>query len=139
MKNHNSEEKKLIHKQHNLLYFTTRDEKDLSHLDVSRLGTNLVHQTTGGDLREEHSSDCDSRQDTGVPKYIYMSCKPGKIFSAGYFDFCYHCILHQRKQDEIGQKITQKFLKLYILIHLYLAILILLKIFIPINIMYISA
>lgn len=41
-----------------------------------------------------------------------MSCKPGKKFSAGYFDFCYHCILHQRKQGEIGQKINSKVLKI---------------------------
>ena len=99
---------KLIHKDHNLLYFVTREEKDLSHLDKVRLGNNLFSVANDEDLRcSNDAATCHGCQEEidFVPRYICISCKPGIVRDKEFNDYCYKCIEHLRKNDEKGKLI----------------------------------
>ena len=101
---------KLIHKEHNLLYFVTRNENDLSLIDKEKLGTNLFARSQDFELTDRHySTSCSGCKKTigSVPRYICLSCKPGIVLRNGYFDYCYHCFSHLRKGDEIGKEIEK--------------------------------
>ena len=96
-----------IHKEHNLLYFTSRDENDLSHLDQYKIGTNVFATASDSELRISHNAascnGCHGSFDS-VPRYVCISCRPGLRIFGGFCDFCYNCFLHLKKNDEQGKR-----------------------------------
>ena len=100
---------KYIHKQHNLLYITTTEQKYLTNLSKGRLGHNIFADETNNLSLDAHihCSGCSQDIENNY-RYLCMSCKPGARPSKGYIDFCYDCMVHMRNDDEQGKKMQDR-------------------------------
>ena len=100
---------KYLHKEHNLLYLPTTDEKHLSNLTKQRLGNNLF-ASQPDDLDMDHSAACNGCGEDihNGPRYLCVTCRPGKTQSGGFCDYCFHCFDHMRKDDATGKSIQEK-------------------------------
>jgi hypothetical protein len=68
---------KMLHKEHNLLYFKIRNPDNLMELDLNKLRKNLVADASDENLSFNHSAACNGRFKSGVEnssRYIYVSC-----------------------------------------------------------------
>ena len=86
---------KFIDQNHNLLFFKTRNKELLKNLDKTKLGTNRFTESTNDDqFGQKHNAICNGcRGDfRGSARYICFNCRPGKIISDGFKDFCGECI-----------------------------------------------
>ena len=98
---------RLIHKEHNLLYFKTRNLLNLQDLDKYKLGNNKFKEPNVS-ISYHHSAICNGCNtgnfETNDKKirYICVSCRPGKKISGGYVDYCYNCFNDMRLNNDIG-------------------------------------
>ena len=100
---------KYIHKEHNLLYITTTEQKYLTNLSKGRLGNNIFADEENKLTFNAriHCSGCSKDIEKNY-RYLCMSCKPGARPSKGYIDFCYDCMVHMRNDDEEGKKMQER-------------------------------
>ena len=98
-----------LHKEHNLLYLPTTDEKYLSNLTKKRLGTNLF-ASQQDDLDMDHSAACNGCGGSiyNGPRYVCVTCRPGITQSGGFCDYCFTCFNHMRQDDATGKSIQEK-------------------------------
>jgi hypothetical protein len=97
---------KLIHKEHNLLYFKTRKKEKFINIDTHKLGKNLFYNIPEKNWVKKHNFLCNGcLKDNLENRYLCLNCRPGEICDEGYTDYCYDCIQHMKKKDEIGKKI----------------------------------
>jgi len=84
---------KLVHPDHNLLYFQTRDPDKLKNLDTYKLGKNLFTTVPEGQLSRKHSASCNGceGQFSNSDRYICISCRPGLERQGGFSDFDSDC------------------------------------------------
>ena len=97
---------KLIHKEHNLLYFKTRNQKNFLNLDKYKLGNNLFNSIPEEKLSLIHKLICSicNKNNLKSPRYICLNCRPGEKFDNGFYDYCFECIQHMKNNDKIGIK-----------------------------------
>ena len=97
---------KLIHKEHNLLYFKTRNQKNFLNLDKYKLGNNLFNSIPENQLSLIHNMRCSicNKNKLISPRYICLNCRPGENFDDGFCDYCFECIQHMKNNDKIGIK-----------------------------------
>ena len=94
---------KLVHQEHNLLYFKTRN-KDKMTLEKLKLGNNLFKIFPEKQWKLKHRMICDGclKEDLISPRYMCLTCRPGDKLKGGFVDFCYECIKHLRNKDSKG-------------------------------------
>ena len=94
---------KLIHKEHNLLYFKTRNKMKFSNIDSHKLGENLFYDIPQSEWSMKHNFICNGclKQPENTTRFLCLNCRPGAIIKEGYIDFCYECIKHLRNKDKI--------------------------------------
>jgi len=93
---------KLIHKEHNLLYFrNSLTDEELKNLDKYKLGKNAFKDVPESDLRDSHSAMCNGCNGgfKNVARYICVTCRPGAIQGNGFDDFCFTCIEALRNKE----------------------------------------
>ena len=95
----------LIHREHNLIYFSTRKKENLKNLDKNRLGNNLFASSELHLLTYDHKAICNGcRRYLNTSslniRYLCMSCRPGKIISGGFADYCLICFNDMRSNEE---------------------------------------
>jgi hypothetical protein len=97
---------KLVHKEHNLVYFKTRNENYLKNLDLHKLGENLFTQRDENELDPQHEGECNgcNRGFRNFERYLCVSCLPGSIKGDGYVDYCFECIKVMRTPNENKEK-----------------------------------
>jgi thiol-disulfide isomerase/thioredoxin len=85
---------KLIHPDHYLLYFKTRNKDHLSHLDLYKLGSNKFANFPEAELSTENGFGCNgcSKGSGDKARFICVSCRPGCRVSGGFIDYCPDCI-----------------------------------------------
>jgi hypothetical protein len=95
---------KLIHKEHNLLYFKTRNEEKFLYLDKLKLGKNLFNKIDEKEWRLKHPMICNGCGKSNLIsiRYLCLTCRQGSMLPGGYVDYCYDCIQHLRKKDSFG-------------------------------------
>ena len=99
---------RLIHKEHNLIYFKTRNILDLENLDKSKLGNNKFNNANPSKISYKHSAICNGCRHSGLNnndkklRYICISCRPGKKISGGFVDYCFNCFNNMRLGNERG-------------------------------------
>jgi hypothetical protein len=99
---------RLIHKEHNLIYFKTRNILDLENLDKSKLGNNKFNNANPSKISYKHSAICNGCRHSGLNnndkklRYICISCRPGKKILGGFVDYCFNCFNNMRLGNERG-------------------------------------
>ncbi len=98
---------KLLHKEHNLLYFKTRNKNNFSNIDSYKLGKNVFYDIPESKWTMNHRFLCNGCLKTpkNTSRFLCINCRPGALLKDGYVDFCYECIIHLRKKDQISKKI----------------------------------
>ena len=102
---------RLIHKEHNLLYFKTRNKKDLEDLDKMKLGSNKFANAEVNLISYHHSAICNGCHNNGFDnndkkvRYVCVTCRPGKRISGGFMDYCYICFNNMRDDNNDGRNI----------------------------------
>ena len=102
---------RLIHKEHNLLYFKTRNKKDLENLDKSKIGSNKFATATSNVISYHHSAICNGCRCQGFEnnekklRYVCVSCRSGIKIFGGYIDYCYNCFNDMRINNSKGRDI----------------------------------
>jgi hypothetical protein len=95
---------KLFHKEHNLLYFKTKNPENLMELDLYKLGKNLVASACDEDLIFLHPAICNGKCKSGLKKnssrFICISCRPGTYHGDGFCDYCQKCINSLRNPSD---------------------------------------
>jgi len=96
---------KFIDREHNLLFFKTRDKANFTNIDLHKLGTNDFAKNNL--FKNYHSASCDGCSSSFYEsqRFICTTCKPGIYLSGGYNDYCINCIEHMMKDDNFGKKI----------------------------------
>ncbi len=94
---------KLVHQEHNLLYFKTRN-KDKMTLEKLKLGNNLFKIFPEKQWKLKHQMICNGclKEDLISPRYMCLTCRAGDKLKGGFIDFCYECIKHLRNKDSKG-------------------------------------
>ena len=95
---------KLIHKEHNLLYFKTRNKEKFLYLDKLKLGKNLFNKIDEKEWTLKHPMICNGCGKSNLIsiRYLCLSCRKGSMLPGGYIDYCYNCIQHLRNKDSFG-------------------------------------
>ena len=104
----NTGKDKFIDQYHNLLFFKTRDKKNLCGLDKYKLGKNTFSNSREDKLGRFTNAQCNgcSVLFTTSARYICVSCRPGiKRINDGFNDYCQNCIEHMMKNDKKGQEL----------------------------------
>ena len=86
---------KYIDKKHNILFFKTRNKKNLINIDKSKLGKNrFTESTNDSQFNYRHSAMCNgcSGDFENMSRYVCLTCRPGIYLSRGYIDYCQECI-----------------------------------------------
>ena len=101
---------KYIDKKHNLLFFKTRNKNNFKNIDRDKLGNNKFTESDDeGNFSNSHSAICNGCRGhfNDIPRYVCLTCKPGKYFSNGYIDFCQQCIT-KMCNDENNKKALEE-------------------------------
>ena len=100
----NKGKEKLIHKEHNLLYFKTRNKNQFLYLEKMKLGKNLFNTIEETKWTLKHPMICSgcSKSNLISIRYLCLTCRQGSMLPGGYVDYCYDCIQHLRKKDSFG-------------------------------------
>jgi hypothetical protein len=95
---------KLVHKEHNLLYFKTRNKENFLYLEKIKLGENLFNALPEKLWTLKHQMICNGclKDNLISPRYLCVTCRPGDRLKGGFVDFCYECIKHLRNKDSKG-------------------------------------
>ena len=95
---------KLVHKEHNLLYFKTRNKEKFLYLEKIKLGENLFNALPEKLWTLKHQIICNGclKDNLISPRYLCLTCRPGDRLKGGFVDFCYECIKHLRNKDSKG-------------------------------------
>ena len=106
----NSGKNKFIDPNHNLLFFKTRDKKDLCGIDKYKLGNNTFVNADEDDLGKFGNIQCNGcgLRFATSERYICLTCKPGIKRNDGFFDYCQNCIENMMKNNEEGQKLQKE-------------------------------
>ena len=98
----NSGKDKFIDQKHNLLFFKTRDQKNFDKIEQYKLGKNTF--VTSESLERFKNVQCNGCRNkfSKSPRYICLSCHPGRKPDGGYNDYCQNCIVHMMNEDEDG-------------------------------------
>ena len=101
---------KLIHKEHYLLYFKTRNKSKFSNIDSYKLGENQFYEIPEDEWKMQHNFLCNGCLKTPkkTSRFLCLNCRPGALIKDGYIDFCYECINHLRKKDQISKIIEDR-------------------------------
>ena len=86
---------KFIDKNHNLIFFKTKDKNQFKELDKSKLGKNkFVEFKNDNDFDNKHNAICIGCQGNffGTERYICLKCKRGLPSVNGFIDYCGKCI-----------------------------------------------
>ena len=85
---------KYIDQKHNLVFFKTRNKKNLIDLDKIKFGENRFAQSTSEDLttnfRNCVCNGCRGHPSNG--RYVCLNCRPGVEITGGFIDYCQKCI-----------------------------------------------
>ena len=87
--------KKFIDQKHNLLFLKTRNKELLKNLDKSKLGSNkFAESTNDNQFDNKHNASCNGcgSDFKNSARYICFNCRPGRLMSGGFVDFCGECI-----------------------------------------------
>lgn len=96
---------KLVHKEHNLCYFKTKDPEKLKNLDAYKLGNNLFVNAKEENLFNSHSASCNKCGESVVnsARFICITCRPGAMSPGGLCDYCFDCIKTLREGNVDSQ------------------------------------
>lgn len=86
---------KYIDKEHNLIFFKTRNKKQFTCLDKKKLGNNIFAKSTNDNqFDNRHNAICNGCRDRfdNMARYVCIHCRPGLYLSGGYIDYCQKCI-----------------------------------------------
>ena len=107
---------KFIDSKHNVLYFKTRDASQFKNIDKHKLGKDLFSQCVNDSKLVQHNAICNGCKesfDYNSPRYICLHCRPGKVISDGYYDYCDTCVQEMMNNTEKGKKMQELEEKLY--------------------------
>ncbi len=91
----------LIDQEHNLIYLTKRNKKFLTNLDKNKLGNNVFATKEPQNLIRSFAAICNGCHGDFHNKirYLCINCRPGRIISGGFVDFCHNCFLDMRNNE----------------------------------------
>ena len=100
---------KFIDQKHNILYFKTRDLQQFKNIDRHKLGNDLFAQCNDNSKLGDHNAVCNGckLEFRDSPRYLCLQCRPGKLHSDGFFDYCDDCVQHMMKGDDKGKRIQE--------------------------------
>ena len=104
----NSGKDKFIDPKHNLIFFKTRDKKNFEAIEKYKLGKNTFVNSENLDRFKYAKCNGCANKFSKSPRFICLSCCPGKKNSDGYNDYCQNCIEHMMKGDEEGENIQKR-------------------------------
>ena len=106
---------KFIDSKHNILYFKTRDINQFKNIDKHKLGKDLFSQCSDESKLVDHSATCNGCKQgfQDSPRYLCLHCRPGKVISDGYYDYCEYCVQDMMKNTPEGQKMQEQEERLY--------------------------
>ena len=101
---------KFIDSKHNILYFKTRDLNQFKNIDCHKLGKDLFSHCTDESKLVTHSATCNGcRQGfDDSPRYLCLNCRPGKVHSDGFYDYCEYCVQDMMKKTPRGLKMQEE-------------------------------
>ena len=101
---------KFIDKQHNLLFFKTRNPESFKTIDKFKLGNDIFSKEKDENQFENYQRLCYGckRKFTDSPRYVCINCNKGSLIYGRYHEYCQSCIDHMMKGDEEGKKLQGK-------------------------------
>ena len=111
----NKGKSKFIDPKHNLLYFKTRDFNQFKNIDKHKLGKDLFSQCFDDSKIVPHSAVCNGCKQgfDNSPRYLCLQCRPGKVHTDGYYDYCYYCVQEMMKHTPKGMEMQKLEDRLY--------------------------
>ena len=103
----NSGKDKYIDPKHNLIFFKTRDKKNFEAIEQYKLGKNTFVNSENLDRFKYVKCNGCANKFAKSPRFICLSCCPGKKNSDGYNDYCQKCIEHMMNDDNEGKEIQK--------------------------------
>ena len=106
---------KFIDSKHNILYFKTRDLNQFKNIDRHKLGKDLFSHCVDDSKLVTHSAVCNGCKQgfDDSPRYLCLNCRPGKVHSDGFYDYCDGCVQEMMKKTPKGLKMQELEERLY--------------------------
>ena len=106
---------KFIDSKHNILYFKTRDINQFKNIDKHKLGNDLFAQCSDESKLGEHKATCNGCKQSfdDSPRYLCLHCRPGKVISDGFYDYCDSCVQEMMNNTDKGKKMQEYEERLY--------------------------
>ena len=106
----NSGKNIFIDPNHNLLFFKTRDKKNLCGIDKYKLGNNTFVNSEEEDLGKFGNTQCNgcAVRFATSERYICLTCKPGLKRNDGFIDYCQNCIENMMKNNKKGEDLQKE-------------------------------
>ena len=107
----NEGKEKYIDQKHNLVFFKTRNKKNLIDLDKIKFGENRFAQATNEQLSKDfRNAICNGCRGHfyGMPRYVCLNCRPGIELSGGFIDYCQKCIEEMCSDDKKKVDLQEK-------------------------------
>lgn len=111
----NDGKKKYIDPKHNLVFFKTRNKKNLLNLDKIKFGEHRFAQSENDQLSTEfRSCVCNGCRGhfSNLTRYVCLNCRPGIQISGGFIDYCQKCIeemnTNEKKKIELEEKSNEE-------------------------------
>ena len=103
----NKGNKKFIDREHNLLFFKTRNPESFKTIDKFKLGNDIFKDEKDENQFENYQRLCYGckRKFIDSPRYICINCNKGSLIYGRYHEYCWTCIDHMMKGDEAGKKL----------------------------------
>jgi hypothetical protein len=101
---------KFIDKQHNLLFFKTRNPESFKTIDKFKLGNDIFNKEKDENQFENYQRLCYGckRKFIDSPRYVCINCNKGSLIYGRYHEYCQTCIDHMMKGDDEGKKLQDK-------------------------------
>ena len=98
---------KFIDKQHNLLFFKTRNPESFKTIDKFKLGNDIFNKEKDENQFENYQRLCYGckRKFIDSPRYVCINCNKGSLIYGRYHEYCQTCIDHMMKGDDEGKKL----------------------------------
>ena len=111
----NKGKSKFIDSKHNILYFKTRDLNQFKNIDCHKLGKDLFAHCIDDSKLVTHSAVCNGCKQgfDDSPRYLCLNCRPGKVHSDGFYDYCDGCVQDMMKKTPRGLKMQELEERLY--------------------------
>ena len=97
---------KFIDREHNLLFFKTRNLESFKTIDKFKLGNDIFNKERDENKFENYQRLCCGckRKFMDSPRYVCLNCNKGSLIYGRFHEYCKTCIDHMMKGDEEGKK-----------------------------------